>query len=255
MTDPFGIYARFYDLDYAAMDADLSMIEEFSLRCGSPILELACGTGRVLTPLASQGYQVTGVDISAAMLDITRRKVTAEGLGARVTLLEQDMRTLEVDGRFNLALVVGNSFLHLLTTDDQVSTLDRIRQHLNPGGLLLLDIFNPDLNRLLDFRGQMSLAKVMTEPETGRRLMKYHTQTADLGRQIIDVTFIIDEVDSQGQVLRTLFPFSLRYLFRGELELLLRYAGFDVETVYGSYDLDDYTADSDRMIAVARRPQ
>ena len=254
--DPFDVYARFYDLDFGDRETDLVMFEQFAARCGSPILELACGTGRVLLPLARQGYQVTGMDVSAAMLAVARRKIAAEErqCAERITLVEQDMRELDLDGRFNLAFAAVNSFMHLLTTDDQLATLVRIRQHLKPGGLLLLDLFNPDLNRLLDFRGQVGLEKVMTDPETGHRLMRFHTQTVNLGQQTIHVTFIVDEVDGEGGVRRTLFPFSIRYLFRYELELLLRHAGFELEGLYGSHELDEFSGDSEKMIAVARVP-
>lgn len=252
--DRYDIYARFYDLDFGDANADLLMYQQFASRCGSPILELGCGTGRVLLPLARQGYQISGLDISPSMLDTARAKVDAEGLGDRVTFVEQDMRELELGGRFNLAFAAINSFMHLLTTDEQLATLDRIRHHLNPGGLLLLDLFNPDLTRLLDLRGQLSLAKTMTDPDTGHRLMRFHSDKADLGQQTISVTFIVDEIDSAGHIQRTLFPFTIRYLFRFELELLLRHAGFEIEAIYGSYDLEEYTGDSPKMIAVARRP-
>ena len=249
----FDIYARFYDLEFGEFDADLFMIQQAAARCGSPILELACGTGRVLLPLARQGYQVTGVELSAAMLDVARRKAAAEGLTGRITLVQQDMRDLALDGHFTLAFLALNSFVHLLSTDDQLATLGRVHQHLNPGGLLLLDLFNPDLGRLLDFRGQVALDKVKTDPDTGHRLMRFRTETVDLGQQIIHTTYIVDEIDAKGHVQRTLFPFFMRYLFRYELELLLRHAGFEVEAIYGSYDLDEFTGDSDKMIAVARR--
>jgi SAM-dependent methyltransferase len=252
--DQFDLYARFYDLDYGDFDADLVMIQQFAARCGSPVLELACGTGRVLLPLARQGYRVTGVDISPAMLEVARRKVAAEGLADRITLVEGDMREFALDSRFNLAFVAVNSFMHLLSTDDQLAALACIRRHLNPGGLLLVDLFNPDLASLLDARGQVLMDKAMTDPETGHRLVRFHTRTVDLGQQTQQVTFIVDEVDGDGHVRRTLFPFSMRYLFRYELELLLRHAGFTVEAVYGSYDLDEFSGDSDRMIAVARNP-
>ncbi len=253
--DNFDLYARFYDLDFGGLDDDLLLIQEFAARCGSPILELACGTGRVLLPLARAGYQITGVDKSPAMLEVARRKVEAEGLTDRVTLVQQDMRHLAVKGRFNLAFIAVNSFTHLLTTDDQLAALGRIRAHLQPGGLLLLDLFNPDLAQLLEARGQVVLDKVMTDPATGHRLMRFHTQRVDLSRQTLYVTFIVDEVDGQGGVWRTLFPFSMRYLFRGELELLLRHAGFELEALYGSYDLDEFSDDSEKMIAIARRPR
>lgn len=252
--DDFDLYARFYDLDFGELDEDLLLIQEFAARCGSPLLELACGTGRVLLPLARAGYHVTGVDISAAMLEVARHKVEAEGLADRVTLVQQDMRHLALDRHFKLAFVAVNSFMHLLTADDQMAALTRIRAHLQPGGLLLLDLFNPDLVRLLEGRGQVVLDKVMTDPVTGHRLMRFHTRTVELSRQTLRIIFIVDEVDGQGGVRRTLFPFSMRYLFRGELELLLRHAGFELETLYGSYDLDEFSDSSEKMIAVARRP-
>ena len=255
MIDNFDIYARFYDPDLGDWDADLRVYEQFAARCDSPILELGCGTGRVLLSLARQGYRITGIDASAAMLERARAKIAEENLTERVNLVEQEMRELELGERFNLAFAALNSFAHLHTTDDQLATLARIRRHLNPGGLLVLDMFNPDMGRLLDTRGQVALAKVVDEPGTGQRLMRFHTEEVDLGRQIIRTTYIVDEVDAAGQVKRTLFPFSLRYLFRYELELLLRHAGFEIEAIYGSYDLDEFSGDSEKLIAVARRPQ
>jgi SAM-dependent methyltransferase len=253
-VDPFEAYSRFYDLDYAEFDADLHLIEQFALHCGSPILELGCGTGRLLIPLAGSGYKVTGVDVSEAMLAVARRKVLANGLDSRVALLRQDMRELEIDTRFNLAFAAINSFLHMMTAGDQTAALLRIRQHLNPGGVLLLDLFHPDPGRLLDARGQVVLDKVLTDPDTGHRLMKFRTEVVDLEQQMIHTTLILDEVDLEGRVERTLFSYPLRYLGRGELELLLRHAGFEIEAVYGSYDLDEFTGESDKMVAVARLP-
>ena len=84
--------------------------------------------------------------------------------------------------------------------------------------------------------------------------MRFHSDKADIGQQTIHVTFVVDELDAEGHVQRTLFPFSIRYLFRFELELLLRHAGFEIEAIYGSYDLEEFTGDSPKMIAVARRP-
>jgi SAM-dependent methyltransferase len=252
--DLYEAFAPFYDLDLAGRDDDLLLIEQFCARCGSPILELGCGTGRLLLPLASHGYRLTGVDLSPAMLAHARRKLGDEGLDGQVTLVEQDMRTLAIDERYNLAFCVLNSFMHLLTLDEQLAALSRAFLHLNPGGLLLLDLFNPDLGRLLEPPGQLTLEKVMAGPETGHRLMKYFARRVDRGRQLIQVTYVMDDVDDQGNVHRTLFPFSLRYLFHAELELLLRHAGFEVEAIYGSHDLDEFTGESERMIAIARKP-
>jgi SAM-dependent methyltransferase len=251
--DLFGAYARFYDLDCADLDDDVPMILQFALRCGSPIVELGCGTGRLLLPLARAGYRVTGVDISAAMLSLARNKLLAQDLEARITLVQQDIRELALGERFSLAFLTLNSFMHLSTTEEQLAVLGRIRQHLVRGGLLLLDLFNPDLGRLLESRGQMMLDKIMPDPDTGHRLMKFRTQTADLAQQTLQITHIVDDVDGEGNVRRTLFPFTLRYLFPAEVELLLRHAGLELEAIYGSYDLDEFSSESDKMIVVARQ--
>ena len=251
--DLFESYARFYDLDYAGYDSDLHLYHQFAARCGSPILELGCGTGRLVVPLARGGLDVTGVDVSPAMLERARQKVAAANLGERVTLLEQDIRDLDLPGGFGLAIAATNTFMHLLTADDQLKALASIHSALRPGGLFVLDVLNPDLGRLLEPGGQMHLDKVMTDPQTGHSLLKTHTQTVDLARQTLHVTLIVDEIGDDASVQRTLFPFSLRYMFRAELELLLRCAGYRLEAIYGSYDLDDYAADSEIMLAVARR--
>jgi len=254
MTDPYGAYARFYDLDLQGMDEDLPFLEGMAARCGSPILELACGTGRALLPLARRGFQVTGVDVSPAMLAIARSRLQAAGLDGRVRLLQQDMRALELEGRFNLAFALVNSFSHMLTLDDQLAALAAVRRHLEPGGILILDLFNPDMGRLLDFRGHLVLDKQMADPLTGHTITKYRSEQVDLGQQIIDVTYVMDELDGEGVLRRTIFPFALRYFYRFELELLLRYAGFELEAIYGSYDLEEFGGESPKMIAVARQP-
>ncbi|MFC2023786.1 class I SAM-dependent methyltransferase [Chloroflexota bacterium] len=252
--EPFGAYAHLYDLDYADEELDLPVVLSLAARCGSPILELGCGTGRLVVPLAQEGYQVTGVDLSEAMIDRARGKVAEQDLSERATLVMQDIRRLELEDRFTLAYSAINSFMHLTSADDQLTALVQIRRHLQPGGLLVLDLFNPDPGRLADSHGQVILDKVLTDPASGSRLMKFHTERVDLGRQLVHVTLFVDRVDDRGSVQRTLFPFTLRYLYRDELVLLLRHAGFELETIYGSYDLDEFTGDSERLIAVAARP-
>lgn len=250
--DPFAAYAALYDLDYGDSTDDLLMIQQFAARCGSPLLEIGCGTGRLLVPLAQEGYAITGVDNSPSMLERAREKVRAAALEDRATLVQQDVLDLDLGRRFTLAFLAINTFMHLLTTDEQLAALGRIREHLLPGGLLLLDLFNPDLPTLLDCDGRLTLVKELLDEATGERLLKFYSRTVDLERQLLHMTFIVDAVDQQGILRRQVFPFSIRFLFRYELELLLLHAGFQVEAIYGSYDLDEYASDSGKLIAVAR---
>ncbi len=252
--DEFDRYARFYDLDVGGFDQDLYMVEQFARRTGGPILDLACGTGRLLALLARLGYELTGVDISAAMLDAAQRRLAAENLLDRVRLVQQDMRRLDLGQTYRLVLCALSSFAHLLTQEDQLAALRRVREHLVPGGLLVVDMFNPDLPALVGAEGQVVLHRTWTDPETGRLALKFVTRRVDWASQVQQVTFVVDEVDGRGGVQRTVFPFGMRFLFRQEAELLLRAAGLELDAAYGSYDLDDYADDSPNLILVARRP-
>jgi ubiquinone/menaquinone biosynthesis C-methylase UbiE len=108
----YDVFARFYDLDTEGYEEDLAFWLSLARRTGGPILELACGTGRVMLPLAEQGFAVVGVDISPAMLAIAREKLSAAGVLDRTELVEGDVLTMELHRQFPLAFVALNSFGH-----------------------------------------------------------------------------------------------------------------------------------------------
>ncbi len=249
----FDRFARFYDAEYEGFDADLAMYLGFAERVGSPILDLGCGTGRVLIRLAQAGFQVTGLDISGAMLEIARRKVAGQGLGERVRLVQADMRDFAIGQQFHMAFCAINSFMHLETQADQLAALRCWRRHLRPGGLLILDLFPPGPDLLMDEDGRLTVQRTWTEPDTGITVIKQYTRQVDLAEQTVYVQFIFDELMPDGTWRRTLMPFTMRYLGRFEAELLLDKAGYAVEAIYGSWELDPFESDSDRMIFVARR--
>lgn len=252
MTE-FDRLARFYDAEYDGFHADLAMYLGFAERVGSPILDLGCGTGRVLIRLAQAGFQVTGLDVSGAMLELARRKVAAQGLEQYVHLVQADMRDFALDQQFHMALCAINSFMHLETQIDQLVALRCWRRHLRPGGLLILDLFPPNPELLADEHGCLIVQRTWTEPDTGITVIKQYTRHVDLAEQVVHVQFLFDEVLPDGTWRRTLVPFAMRYLGRFEAELLLEKAGYAVEAIYGSWELDPFESDSDRMILVARR--
>ncbi|MEZ4771387.1 MAG: class I SAM-dependent methyltransferase [Caldilineales bacterium] len=252
MSD-FDRFARFYDLDYDSFQEDVAMYLGFAERTGGPLLELGCGTGRLLLPLADAGFDVTGVDMSEQMLAIARAKLDAADLSEQVTLVQADMRDVRLEQRYRLAFIAINSFMHLTTMEDQLAALRTWRDALAPGGLLIIDVYNPNPQRLLEADGRVEMQGRWFDPDTGATVMKHFTRTLDDARQLQHVLFIYDEVLPDGTVRRTLAPFQARYLYRFEGELLLDKAGFTPEQVYGSYDLDPYASDSERMIFVARR--
>ncbi len=255
--DDYDRFAPFYDLEFAEFDDDLPLYFAFAEHSGGPILELGCGSGRVVVPLAETGYEVTGVDLSPAMLILARDAVERAGVADQVTLLEDDIRTLAKigDRSFGLAFSAINSFLHLATQADQLAALGVASRQLRPGGVLVLDLFPPHPDILNEYDGRLLHAGTYADPHTGERIDKFSSTVLDSAEQRMDTTFFYDRLHADGRVERTVAPFTFRYITRYELQLLLERAGFVDVTFYGTYDLEPFTAASDRMIAVAVRPE
>jgi SAM-dependent methyltransferase len=248
----FDGFARYYDADFGSFEDDIPFYRELARRCGGPILEPMCGSGRILLPLARAGYRLTGVDVSPALLQVARTKLAAAGLLGQVELLEADICQPLQSGPFGMALIGLNSFMHLLSTKDQLAALRQIHAVLRPDGLLALDLFNPDLRAISSYNNEMIFDKVLVL-EDGSQVYKFVTQQADPAAQTITTQFIYDEQDASGLVRRNVQTFTLRWLYRFELEHLLARAGFELEAVYGSYDLDEYENASEQMLVVARK--
>src|SRR5262245_46487189 len=235
----FDALASYYDADYGAVEDDIAFYSERARRSCGPILEPMCGSGRLLAPLARAGYRLTGVDVSPALLARARAKLAEAGLLGQVELREADIRQAAPSGPFALAIVALNSFMHLTTTADQLAALGQIHTALRPDGLLTLDLFNPDLRALAGYSGELVFDKVL-ELDDGTHVHKFVARQADVAAQALYVQFIYDELDVEGRVRRRMLPFTLRWLYRYELEHLLARAGFALEAIYGSYDLDEY---------------
>ena len=207
------------------------------------VLELACGTGRVTIPVAQTGARTTGLDNSVAMLDLAERK--AESAGVDVTWVHGDMASYRLEQRFGLVIIPCRSFLMLTTTEAQKSCLRLAREHLVDGGLVALNVFNPNLPfmaaRLGDKGGEW-------EPAGPGSLAKRHfhmgTQTLVELRQEHDVG------PSNPPNHRTV---RVRYVFRYEMEHLLTLCGFEVEALYGWFDHRPFDDDSTEMVWVARK--
>lgn len=251
-NNTYDDFARYYDADFGNHTDDIPFYCEIAKRTGSPVLELMCGTGRVLLPLAEAGYTLTGVDCSPAMLDIARAHLADAGpdIAQRVTLVEGDVRTVDLPAHhFALALVAVNSFMHLERVRDQLATLAVTHRALAPDGLLILDLFNPDPLRFARDDNRLELERDYVLD--GRRVFKCVLSESDLATQTTHVTYFYDEVAADGQMTRRVMQFPMRWFYRYELEHLLARAGFRTESVYGSYELDPYTSESERLLVVA----
>jgi len=254
-TPPYDRLAPFYDWEHRDFRDDLPLYLGLAQSVDGPILDAACGTGRVLLALAEAGHSVTGVDVSDAMLKIAAAAVEARGLAERVRLTPGDLRTMELGESFGMALVALGSFHHLVTLEDQLNALERLRACLREGGLLVLDLVNPSPEWIA--AGDGVVVHQLSAPFPGRDgpdlLTKLVVRTTHFETQRERLRLIYDRVDPEGNLTRRVFEMETRFLFRYEAELLLARAGFRLRDLFGGYDLESYQASSPRMILVAEK--
>ena len=260
MRDDYTLYPELYDTVYEDYLDDIPFYVEEAQRAHGPCLELGCGTGRILIPVASAGIEVTGLDLSGPMVARARRKVGAlpAEVQARVTLDEGDMRSFALPRKFALIYVPFRTFLHLMSAYDQVAALENIRRHLLPGGRLALNFFEPALHLIVANSAPLTGALCRTgdefrDPRSGNVLIEWATIHYHQLQQQIDQYFMYDELDNRGRVVnRTYRALRMRYIFRWEFEHLLARCGFDVEALYGSWDRGPVLRTGGELIWVAR---
>jgi len=243
--DEYAPIADLYDhvAPYRAL-TDIAFYVDAARESGGPVLELGCGTGRVLIPTARAGMAITGLDLSPAMLDVCRRNVAAEPVEvqSRIQLVSAPMTGFHLGRTFALITIPFRPFQHLLTVEDQLACLACIRRHLIPGGRLVFDLFNPSLDAIVNNPVGVELAP---EPEftapNGRRVVRCHRTIAqNRFQQVGQFELIYDVTHPDGRAERLIHAFAMRYLFRFEAEHLLARAGFQVEHLYAGSDKSAY---------------
>jgi SAM-dependent methyltransferase len=235
--------AAYYDGSSPGLAGDVEFYVEQALFSPGLALEVGCGTGRILLPIAEAGSQVVGLDPSDHMLRIARRKIDAAGpeVQARTELLQGDVRTFETGRLFSSVLIPYRAFLHLLTVEDQMAALLNIRRQLAEDGRLVFNVFDPLFEAFV--ARSSALGEVVsrlpdfTHPETGRRVVLYSSVRYDREKQLLHENRTFEELDDAGRVVdRQHAMLVLRYVFRYEMEHLLARCGFRVEALYGDFN-------------------
>jgi len=250
-----GLDAELYDADYADYQTgDVEFYVEEAVRCGKPLLELGCGTGRIAIPIAEAGLEVVGVEISRDMLAVAQRKVAALApeIAARITLIQGDMVDFSLDHRFDLAIVPFRTFLCLMTIEDQKRALINIRRHLNPDGRLILNFFDPDLREILDYNEQMrNVQKLMnrfSRPATGNQVVEWSSWDYNITEQTIEEQRNYVEYAPDGDFVKSSFvTLRIRYIFRWEMHHLLELCGYRIEALYGDFKRAPFRARGEQI--------
>ncbi len=240
MSGDYYLAPELYDVVYADVVADIAPHVELLRGAGGPALELCCGNGRLLLPALEAGLVCDALDLDPFMLESLRAKLAARGWrerseggatrfrhadGRDLGVHAADMRDFSLPGRHALITVGFNSFLHNLTQADQLATLRCCRHHLASGGRLVLTAFHPSADKLIEWSSGEKLVKDL--PHADGRVRVWDVAQDDRIEQVRNMTRRIEFSDAAGTVTRReRVSFALRYVYKPEMELLLRVAGF-----------------------------
>ena len=247
MADIYGD-ARLYDALAGVMGAgsDLGYWSEQCRRYGGPVLELACGSGRLTAPLAAQGVEIEGLDISDPMLAVAREKAAAQGQS--ILWHQADMTDFDLGHRYSIIFFPVNSIAHLLHWRDLEKCLACVRRHLADGGRFLIDYFNPALGVLLRDSGGEYPVGEFAHPEDGTQVVVTESNVYDTATQINHIHWRWQFESGRPDVMSYL---PMRVYFPQELDALLANAGFTIAEKYGSYSLSPFTNLSQKQLIVA----
>jgi len=239
-----------YDLFFDRLDLGLDFYLGLAKSAGGPVLDVACGTGRIMLPCLKAGVDVEGLDLSLAMLDRLRHKAGA--LGFNPTLYQANMADFRLPRRYALIMIMFNAFIHNLTTEDQLATLNACREHLQPGGQLVFDTAFPGPAWVAAPNGTRELEMEVAHPETGLPVRIWDTRTFDRVKQLQYSFNEIEMLDATGKVIAT-HPSktTIRWIYKAEMELLLSATGFARWQILGGFDGRPLLHETDAMIVQA----
>ncbi|HEX8211450.1 MAG TPA: class I SAM-dependent methyltransferase [Longimicrobium sp.] len=229
---PPGEYARFY--------------AEEARRAGSPVLELACGTGQLLAPIAQAGTRCVGVDLSPEMLGAAAERLRQASTSAE--LVEGDIRSFDLGESFPLIFIARNSLLHLHAADDLLACFSAVRRHLAPGGTFIFDVFNPSVRLLARPAGTRFAVMEIEHPDYGCVSVEAEGEY-DAAAQVKRETWYFS---APGRPDFWTAPLAVRCIFPQELPLLLEAGGLRLEARYGDFAGGPFHGRSARQLCVCR---
>ncbi len=246
MASVYDKMGDFYDLVYSEMfDSDFYLKE--AKKCKGKVLELGCGTGRIIIRLLKEGIDATGLDSSEKMLEILEKNAGRAGLKPKTHL--GDMRDFKISEKFRLAIFPYRSFLHLLTAADREKTLGNVYSHLEKGGKVIIHLYNPSREEL-GYTDEMHPADTDTVVKEGKTLtlrwfMQYHPENG-----IAD--YAISVMDEEGREVNR-FEMTVSFVTPDEMRGLLEKAGFRNIKAYCGFDYEEYDGMCQEVLVVAEK--
>ena len=246
MGEAFYADAQVYDLLFPGGGPAVDFYRAHADRQGGRVLELGCGTGGKLIPIAADGHPCVGLDNSAQMLAEAARK--AHGQGVAVEWVQGDMRAFDLGRTFDLVTIPANSLLHLHEAQDLVRCLRSARDHLAPGGRVVFDIFSPSVHLLAGADGMRRARESQTFTDPVRGTVRVEVaETYDARDQVTRGTWHLS-TDAEPDF--AVVPLEIRSIFPQELLLLLELGGLRLLDRFGDWSGGPFTAQSQLQLCI-----
>jgi SAM-dependent methyltransferase len=217
-------------------------------KIGGPILELACGTGRITIELAAAGYDVTGLDIMPPMLSLAQKK--AKDRNVKIEWIHADCRNFKLAQKFKLIIFPFNSIAHLHELKDIETCFSCVKNHLTDDGRFIIDFFNPSLKILLRDSSKRYPVVEYPDPDGKGMVVITENNVYDAASQINRIKWYFKIGDRPDEMIQQL---NMRIFYPRELDTLLHYSGFTIENKYGDYDLSPFESTSPKQLIVCRK--
>ncbi|NKB72525.1 MAG: methyltransferase domain-containing protein [Candidatus Latescibacteria bacterium] len=233
-------HGAFYDSYFCGVEGDVEFYVEEALESGGPVLEIGCGTGRVLLPSLRAGVEMVGLEPAPGQLAVLRQKVAdlPPEEARRLQLVEGVVEEFDLGRTFPLITIPYRTFQHLLTPVDQRDALQRLHHHLQGDGLLVFNTFDPLQDMVAGgWRQPLRKDTDFIDPTNGHQVIVWYSRIYDPEVQLMEQELVYEAVDGAGiSVGRTVGRLTLRWSGRLEMEYLLGMCGFAVEALYGDFD-------------------
>ncbi|XVU30025.1 class I SAM-dependent methyltransferase [Actinoplanes sp. CA-054009] len=246
MSEAFYSHAKLYDLMFPGNVPAVDFYRAAADRQGGSVLELGCGTGNKLIPIASGGRPSVGLDFSSEMLAEAARKAGERGVA--VEWVRGDMRAFDLGRTFDFVFVAANSLLHLHEADDLVSCFRSVRRHLAPGARFVFDVFNPNVRLLAAADGVRRARESLSFTDPGRGEVRVDvTEVYDAAAQVTRGTW---HFSTAAEPDFAVAPLEIRSVFPRELPLLLALGGLRLAERLGDWSGRPFAADSPLQLCV-----
>jgi SAM-dependent methyltransferase len=242
-------FARYFDAQYRTFKQDIPLWLHLAAENSGPIIELGCGTGRVVQALIQAKHHVIGLDIDRHMLARAQNNIFHFSQ-QNSCLVQADIQTFAFATSFNLAIASMNT-LSTFDGSGLVASFANISGQLAPGGVLAFEISNPAVDPFKGTAPDEPLT-AFVEPESGNPCQVYAQRVEGSTQDQVEILWHYDELYADGSTQR--YTLRRKYFLRSQEKVreFLDRANYTVVETYGDYDRSPLEEDSETMIIVAR---